>query len=129
VDLHLRSAATSGEEAVAGVTTGLLELGDEVTFRGRHFGIWWQLTSRITAFESPLHFRDIQVRGPFARMEHDHVFEELGEGTRMVDRFAFEAPWGFVGRLVSRTLLKWHLRRFLEQRAAILRRAAEKGPN
>lgn len=35
VELHVRSTAATGERAVAGRTTGLLELGDEVTWRGR----------------------------------------------------------------------------------------------
>jgi hypothetical protein len=33
VDAHLASAAATGERAIAGVTTGLLVLGDEVTWR------------------------------------------------------------------------------------------------
>ncbi|MCB1032587.1 MAG: SRPBCC family protein, partial [Acidobacteria bacterium] len=125
VDLHLRSAAWTGEQAVGGGTKDLLDLGDLVTFRGRHFGIWWKLTSRITAFDRPSFFRDVQVQGPFARMEHDHTFEEVGEGTRMIDRFLFEAPCGALGRWVSRAVLARHLQRFLEKRAAFLREIAE----
>jgi len=39
VDAHLRSTAATGERAVGGRTTGLLELGEEVTWRARHFGV------------------------------------------------------------------------------------------
>jgi len=37
LDLHLRSMAHTGERAVAGRTSGLIELGEEVTWRARHF--------------------------------------------------------------------------------------------
>src|ERR1700760_1749497 len=63
MDWHVRSAASTSEQAIAGVTTGLMGLGDEVTFRAKHFGVWQTLTSRITAFDRPRHFRDTQVRG------------------------------------------------------------------
>jgi hypothetical protein len=33
VDAHIESARTTGERAVAGVTSGMLTLGDEVTWR------------------------------------------------------------------------------------------------
>ena len=41
--------ASSQERAVAGRMTGAIELGETVTWRARHFGYWWTLTSRITA--------------------------------------------------------------------------------
>ena len=48
--MHVRSAAGTGEQAIAGTTRGLLGLHQEVTWRGRHFGVWQELTSRITAY-------------------------------------------------------------------------------
>lgn len=63
VELHIASTAHTGERAVAGVTSGLMALGQEVTWRARHFGTWQHLTSRITAFVRPFHFRDSMVRG------------------------------------------------------------------
>ena len=68
VDVHLQSTASTDERAVAGVTTGLMGLGDTVTWEARHLGVRQRLTTRITAYEPPLHFRDSQVRGAFARL-------------------------------------------------------------
>jgi hypothetical protein len=69
VDLHIKTASASGETAIAGTMSGLLGLGDQVTWRGKHFGIWQTLTSRITIFDRPRHFRDSQVAGTFASLE------------------------------------------------------------
>ena len=50
VDAHVESAAGTHERAIAGVMTGLLGPGDEVTWRARHLGVSQELASRITVF-------------------------------------------------------------------------------
>ena len=125
VEAHVDSTGATGERAVAGVTSGLLGLGDEVTWRACHFGIVQDFTSRITAFDRPRHFRDEMVRGAFRRVVHDHHFEALAGGTRMVDVFDFAAPWGLLGTFAERLFLTAYLASFLETRAAVLKRLAE----
>jgi len=111
---------------VAGVTSGLLEPGNEVTWQARHLGMRWHLTSRITAFDRPHHFRDEMVRGPFARLVHDHRFELTPAGTTMTDEFDYALPWGWLGELADRVAVHAHLRRFLVRRAHALKEMAEK---
>ena len=53
IDAHQESAVGTQERAIAGVTHGLIELGDEVTWEARHFGIRQTLKVRITGFERP----------------------------------------------------------------------------
>ena len=124
VDAHIESARTTGERAVAGVTSGMLKLGDEVTWRARHLGVTQDLTSRDVAFDRPHHFRDEMVRGAFSRLVHDHYFERT-RGTRMVNVFDFTAPLGPLGTLVDRLILHRYLRRFLEERAQALKQLGE----
>ncbi len=99
VDAHLESMAGSREQATAGVTTGMIGLGEEVTWRAVHFGIPFRMTSRVTELESPVRFVDEQVRGPFQWFRHEHLFEARGTGTLMTDRVSFQAPvvWGGLG--------------------------------
>jgi len=127
VELHARSTAATGERAVGGKTSGLLGLGDEVTWRARHLGVWQSLSGRITAYDRPRHFRDAMLRGAFARLEHDHYFEPAadGGGTVMRDRFEYAAPLGPLGRLAERLFLTAYLRRFLEGRNRELKAVAE----
>lgn len=40
IDMHQDSMKGSGESAIAGVTSGLIGEGEEVTWRARHFGVW-----------------------------------------------------------------------------------------
>jgi transcription-repair coupling factor (superfamily II helicase) len=77
-------------------------------------------------FERPDRFRDSMVRGPLARLDHDHEFEDDGAGgTLMRDVFDYAAPLGLLGRLAERLFLTRHLRRFLAARNAELKRIAE----
>ena len=116
VDVHKDSMAHSREEAVGGVTTGLLSLGQEVTWRACHFGIPLQMTSRITEMKSPDYFVDEQVKGPFRRFRHVHEFSQDASGTTMVDRIEFAAPFGLIGRLVERLVLARYLQKLIETR-------------
>jgi ligand-binding SRPBCC domain-containing protein len=127
IDLHVRSTSGTSESAVAGVTKGLIADGEQVTFRGRHFGMWREMTSRITAFHPPRHFRDSMVSGPFERFDHDHFFEPDPAGTVMIDRFDFIFRRGLLGRLIERLLLERHFERFVTTRNQFLKGIAESG--
>jgi hypothetical protein len=120
VDLHVRTMARSRERAVAGVTSGLLGPGDEVTWVARHGGVPWRMTVRVTAFDRPHRFVDEQVSGPFHRFRHEHTFEEEPDGRVVVhDHVRFTAPLGPLGRAVE-PLLRWYLRRLVCQRSRAL---------
>jgi len=125
VEAHLHSTSRSGERAVGGVTSGLLGLGDEVTWEARHLGVRQRLTSRITRFDRPHHFRDSMVRGAFARFDHDHFFEATATGTLVRDLFDFAAPLGPLGWAAERLVLTAYMTRFLTERNEDLKRLAE----
>jgi len=118
IDTHVSSMSQSGERAVAGVTTGRIGLGQTVTWRARHFGIWWTMTSQITALDEPTRFVDQQVRGPFKTFVHEHRFEQLTNGTRMTDTITVASP--IFGTLAERLVLVPYLRRLIAQRNAHL---------
>jgi ligand-binding SRPBCC domain-containing protein len=125
IDAHQQSAEGTGERAIAGVTHGLIGLGQEVTWEARHLGLKQRLTVRITGFERPARFQDTMISGPFKRMRHDHEFIVHSPGTLMVDRFEFESPFGILGRMVDRVFLAGYMRRFLISRNKVLKDLAE----
>jgi len=129
IDLHTRSTAQTHERAIAGVTHGLIGLGETVTWRGRHFGVMLTQTTRISEYERPAHFQDVMVEGVFRRFDHDHFFTELGGNqTLMRDELIFAAPLGPLGWMAEVLVLRAYLKRFLEQRNDVIRRVAE-SPN
>ena len=116
IDAHRGSMAASGEEAVGGTTTGLIDLGGEVTWRARHFGLVWQMTSRITEMRRPTWFVDEMRHGPFRSFRHEHHFERRGEATVMQDVVHYQLPLGLPGVLVDAVGIRWYLRHLLTVR-------------
>ncbi|MBB4639264.1 SRPBCC family protein [Longimicrobium terrae] len=126
IDFHSRSLAHTDEQAVAGRTSGLIGLGETVTWPARHLGVRQHLTAQITAFDRPKFFQDTMVHGAFAWMQHDHAFAPGPRGgTVMRDVLRFAAPLGVLGRIAERALLRRYMTRFLQVRNAELKRVAE----
>jgi ligand-binding SRPBCC domain-containing protein len=124
VDAHSRSAAFSNERIVEpGRLSGFLELGDLVTFEGKHFGIRQRFTTRITTLDRPRVFIDEMVRGAFKRLRHVHEFQPRDGGTLMRDTLEWEAPLGF---LADPLFLERHMRWFVTTKQAALKEIAEK---
>ncbi|MFL9845347.1 SRPBCC family protein [Flavobacterium rhizosphaerae] len=125
IDLHKISTARTNEEAIAGRTSGLIEMGEEVTWRARHLGITQLLTSKITAFNAPVFFADEMVSGAFKSFRHEHLFKEEEGITVMTDIFEYKSPLGIFGRLADVLFLKRYMYNFLAQRNAIIKSFAE----
>lgn len=116
IDAHKDSMSHSREKAVAGVASGLISLGEEVTWRAWHFGLPLRMTSRITHMEMPNCFIDEQVKGPFLRFRHVHEFSQDSSGTTMIDRVEFAAPFGHIGLLVEKLVLARYMQELIEMR-------------
>ncbi len=125
IDLHQISTAGTNEKAIDGKTSGLINFNEFVTWQATHFGIRQKLTSKITAFNRPYHFRDEQIKGVFKYIVHDHHFRVHTDHVIMKDIFRFQSPVGFIGQLFDRTILKNYFRNFLLKRNAIIKEYAE----
>ena len=125
IDAHMASTHGTGERAVAGRTSGLIELGEAVTWEATHFGIRQRLTVRITEMDHPHSFSDEMISGAFASMRHRHLFFPEAAGTRMQDEFHFKAPLGFLGRIAERCFLTRYMTRFLIERNRALKKMTE----
>ena len=126
VDAHLGSMSGHHEQAIAGVTHGRIGLGEDVTWRARHLGLRWTMTSRIVELDRPTFLADEQVRGPFARYRHEHSFTAVEDGSAVVDRVSFAAPFGPLGTLAE-PILRWYVRVLIDQRNVFLATEAEQG--
>jgi ligand-binding SRPBCC domain-containing protein len=73
--------------------------------------------TRITAWEPPRRFVDTQISGPYSLWEHTHTFEEDGsEATIIEDRVRYAIPFGPLGELADRLLVRRDLRRIFDYR-------------
>jgi ligand-binding SRPBCC domain-containing protein len=125
IDIHQQSAAPSKEKAIAGVTSGLINLNETVTWCGKHFGFYLTHKSRITAMHFYDYFVDEMEKGKFKTFKHEHFFEEKNGVTIMTDKLQYETPFGIIGKLFDTLLLKNHLIHFLLERNKTLKKIAE----
>jgi ligand-binding SRPBCC domain-containing protein len=125
IDFHQISTAKTNEKAESGRTSGLINLEEYVTWQATHFGIRQKLTSKITAFKRPTHFRDEQVKGAFKFIVHDHHFEQLDGKVIMKDVFSFQSPFGILGQLFDKLVLTKYMTKFLVDRNNLIKEYAE----
>jgi hypothetical protein len=120
IDAHRDSFAESGEQAIAGVTTGIIGHNEYVTWQARHFGVNWTMTSLITEWDRPRRFVDEQHKGPFKSFWHEHRFTPSDGGTRVDDDVRFEAPLGPLGRLAEWLVLRRYMPHLIDVRNEFL---------
>jgi hypothetical protein len=128
VEVHLLSNIHCGKQAqsIAGITTGLVGLAGEVTWRAKHLGIWQNLTTRVTAMEFPYYLQVTMVRGIFRWMQADHRFQSLPSGgTEMKNVFSIAAPLPLLGRLAEIIFLRRYMLALIRERNAVIKRVAE----
>jgi ligand-binding SRPBCC domain-containing protein len=126
IDVHKASVpSNSKEEAIGGIKSGLIELGEFVQWRAKHFGLYFKMTVKITEMYSPMLFIDEQIKGPFKVMRHKHTFIESNGKTLMKDEFYFESPFGVLGKVVDKFILKKYLSSLLFERNDYIKRSLE----
>lgn len=125
LDIHMESFSQTQEKIIAGRKSGLIELNETVTWKGRHFGIYLAHKSRITAMHFPVYFTDEMEEGCFKSFRHEHFFEQKNGMTIMKDCIDYETPYGLFGRFFDKFLLKNHLTNLISQRNKTLKQLSE----
>jgi ligand-binding SRPBCC domain-containing protein len=125
ITLHEKSMAHTSEKAVAGVTSGLIQLGETVTWQAKHLFKTRALTVQITAMQPYEFFSDEMVKGDFKTMRHHHYFKAADNGTIMTDEFTFTSPFGLLGKITNALFLTNYMKRLLQQRNNIIKEYAE----
>ena len=143
---------TLGMNFAGGQTTGFVQRGTRVVWKGWKFGLPTEHHTLITGYAAPhpakaeptlspeLHaealgqpvawFQDQQERGRFAFFQHDHWLREKtgADGTPetlLEDEVHFRLPFGWLGRAVARVIMEPYIRRLVKHRFASLKALAE----
>jgi ligand-binding SRPBCC domain-containing protein len=101
------------------ITPGPIEMrrGALIEYRLRLHGVPVRWQTRIAAWEPPVRFVDVQVRGPYALWEHTHEFQPVGDGAVVIrDRVRYALPCGLVGRLAHSLFVRRDLQRIFDFR-------------
>lgn len=126
IDIHQQSASKTKEVAIAGITSGLINKNETVTWKGKHFGVYLTHQSLISEMIYPTYFIDEQLKGQFKSFKHQHFFEQKENFVEVTDVLEYETPYGIFGTLFDKIILKKHLTNFILHRNAVLKNLAEK---
>jgi ligand-binding SRPBCC domain-containing protein len=127
IDLHKISTKHSNEEAIAGVTKGLINVNETVTWEANHLFKKRQFTSVISAMTIPKHFRDEMTDGDFISFKHDHYFDAVNGGTIMSDIIKFKSPYNIIGAAFNKIYLTRYLEHLTIKRNECIKLYAESG--
>ncbi len=128
VEVRLLDNVHCGEPAIAlaGQTTGLVGMGQQVTWRARHLALQQTFTTRVTRFDPPVFLQDTVLHGAFRSMQHDYHFRELtGDRTEVTDVLRVSAQLPVLGRIAELLILRRYMRMLLLERSAVVKQLAE----
>jgi uncharacterized protein len=107
---------------IVNVSAPALRAGALIDYRLTLHGIPVRWQSRITAWEPPQRFVDVQTRGPYHLWEHTHEIEPYADGTLMRDRVRYALPLGALGDLVAGRLVARDVQRIFDFRRTTIAR-------
>src|SRR5690554_5674534 len=125
IDLHKISTVYTNEEAIVVRIEDLIGLKENVTWRTKHYRIYQQLSSKITAYKRPHYFVDEMQKGIFKSFKHQHLFTVEDHRTIMTDIFDYTAPLGILGKIADQIFLKKYMTRLLQKRNQVIKEFAE----
>jgi ligand-binding SRPBCC domain-containing protein len=103
---------------IHGPAPGTLAEGSRIEYRIRWTLLTLRWVTRITRWSPPVRFEDEQENGPYASWTHTHTFEEDdgGGGVLMSDHVAYALPFGLLGRIAHRLLVRRQLEAIFDYR-------------
>ncbi len=125
IDLHKRSLSHRSGKPIAGITTGLIWLGETVTWEAKHLFKIRIYTSKITAFDPYDYLEEQVVERNFVSVRHGHYFSKTPTGTLMKDVFTFTTRYGVAGKIANFILLKRYMRNLIKTRNRVIKQYAE----
>lgn len=100
---------------------GTIHDGDWVTLRTPAGPLHTTWTMRHEGFEPGRQFRDVMLRGPFARWAHTHRVERADDGGSVLhDEIDWELPAAPLGRLIAGRFAERELARVFRYRHALM---------
>jgi len=125
VSLHKISMDHTGEQAVGGITSGLINKDDTVTWKGKHLFKVRFFTSKIMEMKPFEKFTDKMIKGDFIFFEHQHFFKPAQNGTIVIDIVNYQTPYSWLGELLNKFYLNSYLEKLITHRNEVIRQYAE----
>jgi ligand-binding SRPBCC domain-containing protein len=100
--------------------------GALISYRLKLHGMPVRWQTKITVWDAPRRFVDVQISGPYTLWEHTHSFEPDGPDAVIIrDRVRYSLPLGPLGELAHRLFVRRDVDRIFEfRRQAVVQHMA-----
>lgn len=95
--------------------------GTLITYRMAWMGIPYRWRTLIEQWEPGRSFVDLQVNGPYILWRHTHTFEAEGGGVRLSDEVRYRVPFGPIGVILHRLMIRRQVEGIFDYRVARIR--------
>ena len=120
-----RIAPPGTSTRLVSATATPLTVGARVVVRSVQAGIPVEIEAEVVVLEPSRLLEDRQVRGPFARWVHRHIFTSTPDGSRLTDEIEYALPMGALGGLIMGRIVERELRENFRHRQAATRELME----
>lgn len=79
-------------------------------------GVKTTWVTEITQVREKKYFVDEQRIGPYAMWHHEHIIEPIENGVLMTDIVSYQPPFGFLGSIANKLLIKKKLKEIFDYR-------------
>ena len=93
-------------------STKNLQEGTKIHYKLKIHGVPTKWTSLITNWSPKKEFADVQVKGPYAKWFHRHLFKELASGVLIQDKVVYRLP---LSRFGANIIIHWLIRKDIEK--------------
>jgi ligand-binding SRPBCC domain-containing protein len=125
ISLHKLSMQQNKENAISGITSGLIKLGESVTWEAIHFGKKRIMVMKITEMDSPSSFVEEQTIGDLKTFKHQHFFKPVENGTILIDYIDYQTPFGIVGLILEKLFIDNYIINLIEHKNEFIKKYAE----
>ena len=101
---------------ICGVPPSPLAEGSRIEYRIRWASLCLRWVTRITRWNPPAEFADLQEEGPYAFWVHTHRFRAEEGGATMEDHVEYSLPFGLLGRFVHALSVRRRLEAIFDYR-------------
>jgi hypothetical protein len=106
---------------VISMSTAEIGEGTDIRYRLKIHGLPVRWVSRITDWERPRSFSDIQISGPYRYWCHRHIFESADGGTWIRDRVQYGLPMGLLGQIFLKGFIGDDVKKIFSYRQQVIR--------
>jgi hypothetical protein len=95
----------------------IMKVGALIEYALRVHALPMHWASKITEWNPPYRFVDVQLKGPFALWKHEHQFTSERGGTIIGDKVAYSLPLGFAGAAIHWAFVRRDIQNIFNYRA------------